>query len=319
MSKPVVTRSFRAIGTTAVVAVTDPGDAAHAELLLGRELDALDAACSRFRADSEINLLYQAAGAPIEVSDLLFDVVRVACDVAAETAGAVDPTVGHAMEVLGYDRDYASLTHGGQPMAGPPVPAPGWWTIELDTRLRTICVPEGVRIDVGSSAKAYVADRAAAIIAANTGGGVLVSLGGDIATGGAPPPDGWQVGIAMDSSAPLSAVDQVVALEHGALASSSPGVRTWDRDGRRRHHIVDPRTGDCAPEFWRLVSVVAPTCVEANALSTAAVVWGRSALPPLVDRSRPARLVRHDGEVIALNGWPEDHRSTLLAGIGAVR
>ncbi len=305
MAPAVTTRSFSAIGTTAIVAVTEPGAAGLAEALLADELRMLDEACSRFRPDSEIHALYRSAGSPVEVSDLLFEVVQVACAVAAETGGAVDPTVGSAMDALGYDRDFPLMCSDDQPVMGAPVPAPGWETIEFDAMRRTVCIPPAVRIDVGSSAKAWAADRAASLIAARSGVGVLVSIGGDIATAGLPPTPGWSVGIARDSSVPTDDVDQVITL-HGALASSSPGVRTWTRGGCRRHHILDPRTGDCVPRYWDLVSVAAPTCVQANALSTAAVVWGARAVAPLVDRGHPVRLVRYDGEVIALNGWPAD-------------
>jgi FAD:protein FMN transferase len=318
VGRHVVTRSISAIGTTAIVAVTDPGAAELAEALLAQELRMLDDACSRFRPDSEIHALYRCAGSPVVVSDLLFEVVRVACDVAADTGGAVDPTIGSALEALGYDRDFALLGDDDRPVVTPATPAPGWKTIDLDATHRTICVPPAVRIDVGSSAKALAADRAATRIADRSGIGVLVSVGGDIATAGPPPALGWSVGIARNSSASVDDVDQVIALQ-GALASSSPGVRTWTGGGCRRHHIVDPRTGDCVPRYWDLVSVAAPTCVQANALSTAAVVWGVRALPPLVDRGRPARLVRHDGEVIALNGWPVEDMSAPVAEMVASR
>ena len=72
------------------------------------------------------------------------------------------------------------------------------------------------------------------------------------------------------------------------------------------HHIVDPATGDCVAPYWRLVSASGHSCVDANAASTAALVWGRLAVEKLVALGQPARLVRHDGEVIALNGWPPD-------------
>jgi thiamine biosynthesis lipoprotein len=296
---------MRAIGTTAVVAVTEPATADRAEQILRDELVAIDRTCSRFRPDSELSALHGAHGAPLRVSSLLFEAIEVAYDVARRTQGAVDPTVGVAVEALGYDRDFDELgTDDGASDA--PRPAPGWSCIELDRRRRTVRVPAGVHIDLGASAKALVADRAALRIAEALRCGVLVSIGGDVAVAGSPPVEGWAVGIARDSSSPLDAVDQVVALRSGGIASSSTAVRTWRHQGRRVHHIVDPATGDSASTHWTLVSCSADSCVDANAASTAAIVWGAWAVPNLVALERPARLVRHDGEVLTLNGWPAD-------------
>jgi thiamine biosynthesis lipoprotein len=304
-ARPVL-RTMRAIGTTAIVAVTDPASADKAASILREELVAIDVACSRFRDDSEVRALQRANGARVKVSALLFDAISVACDVARRTDGAVDPTVGVAIEYLGYDKDFAEVDADGAGLEMAPAPAPGWWQIELDRRARTVRVPPGTHIDLGASAKALVADRAARRIAESVRTGALVSIGGDVATAGGAPGGGWTVGIASDSSMPVGAVDQVVSIETGGLASSSTTVRAWRRGGRRLHHIVDPATGDSAPPYWTLVSASGASCVDANAVSTAALVWGGRAVPKLVRLAQPVRLVRHDGQVLTLNGWPSD-------------
>ena len=313
-------RSLRAIGTTTVVAVTEPAVAERAALIVRDELSAIDATCSRFRPDAEIAGVNDADGAAVPVSALLFQAIQTACEVAEMTAGAVDPTVGAAVDSLGYDRDFGLLVDTGldlpddavaelPPVAAPglvrpPIPAPGWWRIELDARHRTVRVPPGTRLDLGSSAKALVADRAATRVADALPTGALVNVGGDISVAGPVPSGGWAVGIAPDSSAPGHEVDQVVSVTAGGLASSSTGVRTWHRRGRRVHHIVDPATGDCAEVHWTLVSATGRRCVEANAVSTAAIVWGRGAVARLTAMGHCARLVRADGRVVRLNGWP---------------
>ena len=119
-------RSTQAIGTTATVVVDDPDAADAALALLTIDLDALDRACSRFRPDSELRRLERRCGRPARVSPLLFDALQAACDVASQTAGIVDPTIGSALVELGYDRDFASLGDGAAPSDRPPLPAPGW-------------------------------------------------------------------------------------------------------------------------------------------------------------------------------------------------
>jgi thiamine biosynthesis lipoprotein len=74
---------------------------------------------------------------------------------------------------------------------------------------------------------------------------------------------------------------------------------------QRVHHIVDPQTGHSAPSYWRLVSAASNSCVDANALSTASVVWGEQAIERLGQFERAVRLQRHDGKVFTVGGWPQ--------------
>jgi thiamine biosynthesis lipoprotein len=97
-----------------------------------------------------------------------------------------------------------------------------------------------------------------------------------------------------------------VAIDRGGLASSSTAVRAWRRGERRLHHIVDPRSGDVAPAYWTLVSATGASCVDANAASTAAVVWGRDAPARVAALGQSARLVAADGSVTRVGGWPAE-------------
>ena len=191
---------------------------------------------------------------------------------------------------------------------GPPLPdgwAPGadWRSIVLDGATRTVLVPDGVRLDLGATAKALAADRGAAAAASATGTGVVLSLGGDVAVGGTPPPGGWPVALGDDHAAPNG---PVVALAGGGLATSSTTIRRWRRGDQVVHHILDPATGAPCPIVWRTVTVAASTCVQANVASTAAIVLGAEAPGWLARRRLPARLVRPGGEVQTVAGWLEE-------------
>ncbi|HTW99485.1 MAG TPA: FAD:protein FMN transferase [Acidimicrobiales bacterium] len=311
---PPASARFGALGALAVVAVADPGDLVAATRLLRSELEALDAAVSRFRPDSEVSHLGAARGEPIEVSALCFDAIETACDVARLTGGAVDPTVGEALCRLGYDRDFDQIASTGPALRGEGRPSAGWWTIWLDPARRLVSVPGGLVLDLGSSGKAFAADRVARRIAEATGNGVLVSLGGDVAVAGEAPEGGWHVAIAERSDTPPGACAVAVAVDDGGVASSSTVVRAWERGGRRLHHIVDPLTGEPAPPCWRLASVAAGSCVVANAASTAAIVWGEEACDRLQGMGVAARLVAADGTVTTLGGWPADPAGVTLPG-----
>jgi thiamine biosynthesis lipoprotein len=87
------------------------------------------------------------------------------------------------------------------------------------------------------------------------------------------------------------------------MATSSTRSRQWVRDGRLLHHIIDPRTSQPATRVWRSVSVVATSCLAANVASTCALVRGHRAVESL---RLPSRLVRLDGTVRTINGWPAE-------------
>jgi thiamine biosynthesis lipoprotein len=291
---------WSALGTTAEVAVADPAALVAAQLAVERELALIDLTCSRFRDDSELMALNAAGGAPVRVSPALMEALEAALRAAQLTGGAVDPTIGAGVAAAGYDRDFAALPEDGPAVL--PQPAPGWRRLRLDRARREAVLAPPAQLDLGATAKALAADRAADAAARAAGCGVLVSLGGDVAVRGRIPGDGWPIGVADDhrERGPVP----TVLVRGGGLATSSTTQRRWRRAGRTVHHILDPRTGLPPDAVWRTVSVAAASCVAANTLSTAAIVWGEDAPNRL--RDAPARLVREDGEVVTVGGWPPD-------------
>jgi FAD:protein FMN transferase len=287
------------------VVVTDPAALDEAREVLSAELAVVDTACSRFRDDSELAAVEDAAGAWTPVSPVLADLLAVGLAAAEATGGDVDPTVGASLVGLGYDRDPAEISAAGTVT---PVPAAGWRAVELDERHSRVRVAPGVQVDLGATAKARTADRAAAAISRRTGSGCLVSLGGDIAVAGTAPAPGWRVRVEDVTGHPddgPSGLSTVVRIRRGGLATSSTRARRWHREGLSLHHLLDPRTGLPPVPVWRTVSAVAGSCVAANTVTTAAVVRGRDAWPGLRSAALPARLVSVDGDVHTLGGWPE--------------
>jgi thiamine biosynthesis lipoprotein len=286
-------------GTVARIVVTDPAVIDEAAAIARAELDAVDAACSRFRDDSELSVACRSGGRPVTVSPLLADLVAAALTVARETGGDVDPTVGAALCGLGYDRDFAEITGRLVAPAVRVFPTPDYRAVRLrDSAVGggELTVPDGILLDLGATAKAAAADRIASLITLRLGVGALVALGGDIATAGPAPEGGWPV-LVQDRPGDPSATVNLPA--GAALATSSTAGRTW---GRSLHHIVNPRTGRPAAQIWRTVSVAASSCLRANAWSTAAIVRGRGAYDLL--RSVPSRLVTPSLDVLRLGGWP---------------
>jgi thiamine biosynthesis lipoprotein len=299
--------SLPALGTTATICVAAPRGLDGARALMERELAEVDLACSRFRPDSELSRVNAAAGRTVSVGTRLLEAIRVALHAAVGTGGLVDPTIGRTLRLAGYDRTFA-LVGEREPRSFRPefAAVPGWREVEVDPARGTVRVPAGVELDLGATAKALAADRIARVAAEETGAGVLVSLGGDVAVAGEPPDGGWSVRVADDHAAPLDGPGPAVSLGSGGLASSGTTVRRWRAGETELHHIVDPRTGRPARTPWRTVSVAAASCVDANAASTAAVVLGDRAPEWLAERRLPARLVADTGQVVRVAGWPEE-------------
>jgi thiamine biosynthesis lipoprotein ApbE len=304
LESPLPAAGWTAIGTSIRLVVTDPAGLAPGRAMLEADLGALDAACSRFRPDSELSRL-SGAGRPVVVGPVLAGAAAVLTD------GDVNPTVGLALAAAGYDREFPAVSAEGPAPRVTVLALPSWRDIVLDDATRTMTVPEGVRLDVGSTAKAWAADQAAARLAAALGCGVLVSLGGDISVTAAPPRGGWLIrvqDVTGDPAAPAPGSAVLVAIGGGGLATSSTAARRWRRGAAVLHHILDPRSGLPAP-VWRMVSVAAATALDANIASTAAIIRGQAAMGWLSGLGLAVRLVAADGAVITTGGWPAEDLS----------
>lgn len=297
--------SFPALGTTAVVLVDDRASLNGARAETERVIAEVDRACSRFREDSELARVNLRPGEPVAVSRWLMDALEVALRGARATDGLVDPTVGTFVREMGYDRDFNEVPPDGPALCVTLRTMAGWRAIDVDRARGTVRMPPGVTLDLGATAKAWCADRAALAAAERTGGGVVVGLGGDLSCAGTAPVGGWSVRVAEDHRAAFAAPGgQKVQILGGGVATSGTSVRRWTRGGQPLHHIIDPFTGRSAADHWRVVTVAAGSCEDANLASTAAIILGPDAPVWLAERGYPARLVGADGTVSYVGGWP---------------
>jgi thiamine biosynthesis lipoprotein ApbE len=303
--------SWQALGTSVELVVQEPDSLAQARTIVELELKQIDLVCSRFREDSELARLNACSGRTVRVAPLLIEATELALRAAELTGGDVDPTVGRALELAGYDRDWRLLDSDSSTAAGPQRRVlasfrSGWQRVEINRRRATLRIPAGVKLDLGATAKAWAADRASRAVYDATGHGVLVGLGGDISTAGPPPARGWRIHVTDDHRDGPQAPGQTISIVGGGLATSSTTVRRWSHEGQAMHHIIDPSTGIPACSVWRTVSVAAIDCADANIAATAAIVRGAKATRWLAEMGLPARLVGRDGDVHTVGDWPSE-------------
>ena len=288
---------FRAMGCQ-MLAVVD-GDNTEAAALLATVphwFEAWEQQLSRFRTDSDLSRLNQAAGRPVVVPPALWEVLKVALDAARQSEGLVQPTILAALEAAGYDRSFDQLAPA---LAGAPLPihAGDWRTITLDRRTHTVTLPASVRLDLGGVAKGWAADQAAQRLAA--AGPALVDAGGDISVSG-PMADGspWPIAIA-NPFAPEESLG-LVLLPGGAVATSGRDYRRWTRGGVEQHHIIDPRSGRPAQTDVLSATIVAPNGPTAEMAAKVALILGSRAGLAWLD-ARPTLaglLVLEDGRIL---------------------
>ncbi len=260
--------------TTLTVAVSDPDALPAARRLVLRTVRRAASVADLRTPQARVHRLDAAAGHPLRVGDPLAALVAAALGAAERTAGLFDPTVGsavvrHESGLLPAGKDLSLLPRCGsfapRGARSPARPVPGWRSVHCAGRLVTL--PAGVLLDLTAVAKAAAAEQAAAAVWRRLGVGVLVELGGDVATAGTPSRNGWGTAV--------------------------PGATV-------HRPVIDPRTGAPAPGGWRSVSVPTGagvgTLVEAKALAVAAAVLGPGAPAWLDARGVRADLVGPEGQ-----------------------
>jgi FAD:protein FMN transferase len=285
---------FQAMGTACRLRLSGCGEPeAHAAAQRAiDEVRRIETKYSRYRDDSIVSRINAAAGSgrEIEVDAETADLLDFAARLHAASNGLFDITTG----VLRRVWDFHAARVPAPAAVAAELQRVGWQHVRWH-RPHVALLRRGMELDFGGFGKEYAADRAGTLLLEQGIPGGLVNLGGDIRVIG-PHPDGspWSLGIAHPRQA--GAVIASIPLHAGGLATSGDYERFFEADGRRYCHILDPRTG-WPVEHWRSVSVVAPACLAAGALSTIAMLSGEHARTLLFDQGVRFLTVDGDGKL----------------------
>jgi thiamine biosynthesis lipoprotein len=271
--------SGEALGTTWSVKLVSrtapqPGASDALRERVASVLERVDRGMSNWREDAELaRFNRQTDVTAFEFSSETRQVVVAALEIARETGGAFDPTVGPLVALWGFGPD-AALEEPTQEELARQRTRVGWPLLAWDREGRLVRRVPGVELDLSAIAKGYAVDAIVHELAGDRPLGLLVEVGGEVrALGTTQLGEPWRVGI-QDPTASGDDLEAVLALTGAALATSGDYRNLRVVAGKRRSHVIDPRTGRPLDNRVASASVVAPTCMEADAAATALMVLG---------------------------------------------
>ncbi len=244
----------------------------------------LDAVMSDYRPDSE--LMRICADGPVgrrTISDDLHRVLRRAQEIARETDGAFDVTLGPLVRLWHHARRTSRLPDASSVTAAMDRVGHEYLFVDRDAPVIEF-TRRGMLLDLGGIGKGFAADEALAVLAGAGHTRSLVDIGGDIAAGDPPPgTDGWRVAVGTGSSSRIHLANQ-------GVATSGDGRQFVEIDGTRYSHIVDPATGLGLTDR-PTVTVIAPDATTADALASAVSVLGPQRGRGLSERFEGTRIL----------------------------
>ncbi|MBW1687495.1 MAG: FAD:protein FMN transferase [Deltaproteobacteria bacterium] len=278
-SRHEVRSSGEALGTTWSVkwvsrAAPQPGASDELRDRVAAVLERVDRGMSTWREDAELaRFNRQAELTAFEFSAETRGVIVAALAIARETNGAFDPTVGPLVALWGFGPD-AALEEPTEQELERQRARVGWPLLAWDREGRMLRRLPGVQLDLSAIAKGYAVDAIVRELVRDRPLGLLVEVGGEVrALGTTLRGEPWRLGI-QDPTASGDELEAVIALTGAALATSGDYRNLRVVAGKRRSHVIDPRTGRPLDNRVASASVVAPTCMEADAAATALMVLG---------------------------------------------
>ena len=261
------------LGTFCTITLYDEGRPGIYKAVFDR-LHEIDDRMSAYKSGSDIFLVNNAAGLEaVKVNDEVFSVIKRACHYAEISGGAFDPAVGPLTKLWNIVSENPAVPDDEEIQQI--LPLINWKDIELDENNKTVFLKnEGMSIDLGAIAKGYAADEAALVIKRTGVKRAIIDLGGNILTIGIKK-DGtpWRIGIQNPEDSRGESAGIVRTVDKSVVTS---GVyeRFFESEGKRYHHIFDPKTGYPCDNGTLSATVITGFSIDADALSTAAFVLG---------------------------------------------
>lgn len=306
-AEPPAAQTEFVLGTVCSVNLFEKGTReAYREIF--ERLREIESRMSANRDDTEIAEINRNAGAsPVKVHPDVIEVVSSALRFADLSGGSFDPSVGPLVRLWGIGSDSARVPSRAEIEAA--LPLIDYRDVVADAAAGTVFLKRpGMKLDLGAIAKGYAADEAARIIAKRKIPRAIVDLGGNVlAYGEKPGKESWRIGV-QDPSSERGSHIGVLAVKNKTMVTSGVYERFFEADGKRYHHILDPKTGYPVENGLLSVTIVADRSIDADGLSTSVFALGAERGRALIE-SLPgveAIFIGEDFSVRATSGVVRD-------------
>ena len=275
VEKHLVTRNGSAMGTELRFSAytNDETGAVAAMEKAFAEINRLETMMTTWKPDSEISRINANAGiAPVAVSDETLEVFEMAQRASKLSGGAFDITFYAMHGLWKFDEDLEKKVPPAAEVKKR-MALIDYRKLQVDAKKKTVFLTQkGMGISLGGIAKGYAVDRAAAVLKRAGFGDAIVQAGGDLLCAGSKDGNPWKAGI-RDPRGDRNDSFAMIALIDSAFSTAGDYERFFFLDGKRYHHIIDPKTGNPATKS-RSVTIYAPTALLADALDDAVFILG---------------------------------------------
>jgi thiamine biosynthesis lipoprotein len=267
------------------------------------EFDRLESLLSVWREGSDVQRLNAAAGMTrVPVSEETLEILIVAREISELTEGRFDITFAALADLWKFDHDQDNSVPSPEAIRSR-LPLIDYRAVDIDLSGRSaFLLRKGMRVHLGGIGKGYAVDRAVTIFRRRGLADFIVQAGGDMYVGGRHGDRAWRLGI-QDPRGPADSIFASLELSDATFSTSGDYERSFLKDGRRYHHIIDPGTGEPAG-LCRSVTLVTDRAVVADALSKGVFIAGPEKGMALVERLPGVEgvIVGADNQVLVSSG-----------------
>ncbi|HLH30062.1 MAG TPA: FAD:protein FMN transferase [Terriglobia bacterium] len=301
-----VERTFASMGTelklSAWTADEPSADAAFEAVF--QEMERLEALLSNWRPTSDVEQLNAAAGKhPVRVAPELRELLNTSHQVSEWTGGKFDVTWGALSGLWKFDYQNKDNTIPDHAEIVRKRSLIDYRQVVVDDSAGTAFVKrEGMVVNLGGIGKGYAVDHAREILRQRGFRDFMIQFGGDMYVAGLNDDHQWRLGI-QDPRGPANRYFAEVDLTDSTFSTSGDYARSFIKNGRRYHHIIDPSTGEPA-QGCRSVTIMTSSATMADGLDTGVFVLGPEAGMALVQKlpGVEAVIVTAKNEVLATPG-----------------
>jgi FAD:protein FMN transferase len=273
--------TFSALGTKNRIFVDEGGKESALQKAVER-ITEIENRMSAFVPDSDLSLLRNRAGNGWQrVHFDTFHLIRKGLEFGALSGGAFDITVRPLVELWGINRKQDFVPDESEIEKA--LALVNYREVHMEPDLSSICLERsGQALDLGGIAKGYAADEVKRILLENRIRSALINLGGNVvAVGDRADGSPWRIGI-QNPLAPTGEILGSLSVSDQTVVTSGCNERFFLRNGIRYHHLLDPRTGRPAQNSLLSVTVVSPSSLNADALTTALFILGQKSSEKLL-------------------------------------